>query len=346
MSRARTIICLVFLGIFYVIYQVGSPALFSKIVRMEQRILNMSTMSTVARHVQSLSKLHRSKAGHFKNDTNAHEYKYIHNPSYTCYERDGSKMKVHVLFFSPTATYHFKRRQAIRETYGNSSHWESLGEQGTMRTVFLLGSTSNDTLQSYIDYEAIRHGDIVQENFHDSYLNLTLKTTMGLKWVTNFCRHAQYAIKIDDDTMMNQRRFFNKMLTKPPLTNYAAGKTWVGAVVKRDRKNKFYLSKEEYPFPHYPPYLDGPVYILSTDVVQRAFNVALTMPIFKWEDVYLGMCLKEVGVPLRDIKNFRLMQFTGGSMKRRVQEVNSYAFISGLNVTEMIWVWNQGRIGN
>ncbi|XP_054766863.2 beta-1,3-galactosyltransferase 5-like [Lytechinus pictus] len=284
-----------------------------------------------------------SETGNFKNATTGHNFRYIHNPSYTCYERDGSKMKVHVLFYSPTATYHFKRRQAIRETYGNSSQWESLGEHGTMRTVFLLGSTPNDTLQSYIDYEAIRHGDIVQENFLDSYLNLTLKTTMGLKWVNYFCKHAQYAVKIDDDTMMNQRRFLDKVLGNSSLTNYAAGKTWIGAVSSRNKTQKFYVSKEEYPFPTYPPYLDGPVYILSTDVVQKVYKAALTTPTFKWEDVFLGMCLKKVGVPLRNIEGFQLLQLSEDDLKR-VEEVNSYVLISSLNVTEMIWVWKTGRI--
>merc|ERR1712107_33260 len=47
----------------------------------------------------------------------------------------------------------------------------------------------------------------VQENFLDSYANLTIKSVMMLKWFTQFCERgpkgAQYVLKTDDDMYIN-----------------------------------------------------------------------------------------------------------------------------------------------
>ena len=39
--------------------------------------------------------------------------------------------------------------------------------------------------------------------FQDSYHNLTLKTVMGLKWMSIFCPHAKFILKTDDDIYVN-----------------------------------------------------------------------------------------------------------------------------------------------
>ncbi|XP_003724867.2 beta-1,3-galactosyltransferase 5 [Strongylocentrotus purpuratus] len=289
-------------------------------------------------------KIDEEKPGYLNEPTDAHDYNYIHNPSNTCFKKDGRKLDVIVLFFSPTAPYHFSRRQAIRATYGNSSQWISSGRKGAMLTVFLLGATSNATLQREIDSEATRYGDIVQEDFVDSYQNLTRKTVMGLKWVTNYCRHAQYAMKIDDDTMMNQRRFRDGVLEKAPLTNYTAGKALVGTNSVRKKESKFYLSEEYYPSPTFPPYMDGPAYLLSTDLIEKVYKTALTTPIFKWEDAFLGMCMQKAGVQIRGIEQFLLFRLRYKTNERREHTVNMYTFISNLSAAEMKWMWNIGHI--
>ncbi len=37
----------------------------------------------------------------------------------------------------------------------------------------------------------------------DTYLNLTLKTVMGLKWTAKFCNVAEFVMKTDDDIFVN-----------------------------------------------------------------------------------------------------------------------------------------------
>jgi len=58
-------------------------------------------------------------------------------------------------------------------------------------------------LKAAVDAEFARHGDLVQGNFVDSYKNLTLKAVMGLRWMSQYCSEAPFAIKTDDDTFLN-----------------------------------------------------------------------------------------------------------------------------------------------
>ena len=55
--------------------------------------------------------------------------------------------------------------------------------------MFLVGTTreAETSLQKELDQESDLHQDIVQENFIDSYANLTLKTIGGVKWSQTYC---------------------------------------------------------------------------------------------------------------------------------------------------------------
>ena len=48
--------------------------------------------------------------------------------------------------------------------------------------------------------EAEEHHDLVVEDFQESYLNLTVKTTYLLKWLnSSYCSRARFILKVDDD---------------------------------------------------------------------------------------------------------------------------------------------------
>ena len=72
-----------------------------------------------------------------------------------------------------------------------------------MRYIFLFGNVHNSTLQDAFFAESNTFDDILQENFIDSYENLTYKTIMGFKWAVTNCRSAQFIMKTDDDMYVN-----------------------------------------------------------------------------------------------------------------------------------------------
>ena len=81
---------------------------------------------------------------------------------------------------------------AIRQTWGFERRFSDV----VIRTVFLLGTATDNhhLIQSKINEEAEKFGDIVQADFLDSYYNNTLKTMSGLKWAVENCPNASFVV--------------------------------------------------------------------------------------------------------------------------------------------------------
>ena len=110
-------------------------------------------------------------------------------------------------------------RAVIRKTWGGAAR----GYPGTS-LVFMLGragqpdmhvstadiafSLNSVFLQKSVVQEAEDHNDLVLEDFHDTYLNLTLKTTFLLKWLGAECKLTKFVLKVDDDVFVNMERLW------------------------------------------------------------------------------------------------------------------------------------------
>ena len=80
--------------------------------------------------------------------------------------------------------------------------------------IFILGKSPKH-LESEITTEATRFDDMVQEDFADTFVNLTLKATFMLKWITsNHCLNtAKFLFKADDDTFVNPQQLWASLGT-------------------------------------------------------------------------------------------------------------------------------------
>ena len=65
--------------------------------------------------------------------------------------------------------------------------------------------------------EAEEHNDLVVEDFQESYLNLTVKTTYLLKWLdSSHCSRARFIFKVDDDVYVNPANLMATLQRAPP----------------------------------------------------------------------------------------------------------------------------------
>lgn len=81
--------------------------------------------------------------------------------------------------------YAIKRRKTINES---KNRIEDLHlHDFLIRTVFLIGRTEYIGAQARIENESRLYDDLIQEDFTDTYNNLTLKTVMMLKYVNTNC---------------------------------------------------------------------------------------------------------------------------------------------------------------
>ncbi|KAG8573978.1 hypothetical protein GDO81_008986 [Engystomops pustulosus] len=187
-------------------------------------------------------------------------------------------------------------RHTIRETWGNVS----LYDVDVVR-IFLVGlpSVAPERIQRLLEEESRTFGDIIQQDFMDTYYNLTLKTLMGLEWVTKFCPSTSYVMKIDNDMFLNVDYLVHQLLHPdlPVRENYMSGVIVANTGPLRSRFYKWYVPKEVYPNDTYPPYCSGPGYVLSVDMAKKIYNVSQVIRVIPMEDAFMGICLHELHIP-------------------------------------------------
>jgi len=60
----------------------------------------------------------------------------------------------------------------------------------------MMGKAGGELTERLVNLEANTYNDIVQENFVDSYKNLTFKGIMALKWISTYCNETKYILKV------------------------------------------------------------------------------------------------------------------------------------------------------
>ena len=147
-----------------------------------------------------------------------------------------------------------------------------------------------------IKIESETHGDILQERFEDSYRNLTIKTMLFLKWYNQKCSHVPYLLKADDDAFLNTKHLY-KVVSQNTKADILIGQTLCVAKPIRFQRSKWYVSESEYREETYPPYLNGPGYLMSSSTAQKLFRAAYDVPLFVYEDIYLtGIVARAAGI--------------------------------------------------
>uniref|UniRef100_F6XU70 Hexosyltransferase n=1 Tax=Monodelphis domestica TaxID=13616 RepID=F6XU70_MONDO len=183
-----------------------------------------------------------------------------------------------------------KARQAIRITWGAKKTW--WGQE--VITYFLLGhqeEPKDNMLTLSVQDESILYGDIIRQDFLDTYYNLTLKTIMAFRWVAEFCPNAKYIMKADNDVLINPGNLVKYLLTYNQSENFYTGYPFLKSYSKREFFRKTYIPYEEYPFKVFPPYCSGFGYVFSVDLALRVYEMMAHVKPIRLEDAYIGIIL-------------------------------------------------------
>lgn len=68
--------------------------------------------------------------------------------------------------------------------------------------------------------------------------------------------------------------------------------------------SKWYISKTQYPYNKYPPFITGGAILMSHKTVRHLYMAAHFAPAFKFDDVYLGMLAYKVGIVPHHVEEF------------------------------------------
>ncbi|CAG5128680.1 unnamed protein product [Candidula unifasciata] len=233
---------------------------------------------------------------------NPHDFKYLIQPNVTCANED-----VTLVMCVPIAYNNYEGRSVIRKTWGSYAYNMS----NKARLVFFIGNLPPESdksaafTQRNISAESLQYGDILQEDYVDSYRNFSIKSVSILKWVNLFCSTTKFVLKVDDDMYVNIPFLVNVLneysSDKSRPKAYVIGSLQVNAHPRRDSNSKWYIPTSIFPGNTYPNYTTGPAYAMTGIAASLLYEASLRVPIFWLEDIYItGLCAKTASVQLYD----------------------------------------------
>ncbi|CAB4060433.1 B3GALT1 [Lepeophtheirus salmonis] len=184
--------------------------------------------------------------------------------------------------------------------HSSPNHFENL--------VFLLGTKEMDShSKSLLSSEIDSFGDIVVEDFMDTYNNLTLKSIFMLKFIVRYNLKIKTLFKMDDDSYFNVERFptiidfdstairgFKYVQTYPIryATIFTVASKWI-------------CPSWMYVDDIYPEYIGGAGYLIPGSEIPKLYKSSFTTLFIHLEDVFLtGIIAKLNSVPRENIPSF------------------------------------------
>ncbi|CAH0719655.1 unnamed protein product, partial [Brenthis ino] len=254
--------------------------------------------------------------------------------------------KLDLFIIVKSAMGNYEQRNAIRQTYGQ----ENLVPGIIIRTLFFLGvDTPKSETQKLIDKEMADFKDIIQIDFQDNYYNNTIKTMMSFRWLYEHCSTADYYLFTDDDMYISVKNLLDYVQDVATTIGRSGNGVGYGkesvcyagfmfkSTPQRIRSSKWRVSLEEYPWNKWPPYVTAGAYILSNRCMKMLYAGSLFVKNFRFDDIYLGIVAKKVGLKLTHCPNiyFYKKSYTLNGYKNVIAS-HGYG-----HPEELIRVWNE-----
>ncbi|KAK1644816.1 hypothetical protein QYE76_062621 [Lolium multiflorum] len=182
-----------------------------------------------------------------------------------------------------SAGSHFTERMAVRRSWMSAVRNSS----NTMARFFVALNGKKEVNED-LKKEADFFRDIIIVPFVDSYDLVVLKTVAICEYAARVVS-AKYIMKCDDDTFVRLDTVMAEVKKIPDDKSFYVGN--MNYYHRPLREGKWAVSYEEWPRSAYPPYADGPGYIVSSDIANFVVSEMEKgrLNLFKMEDVSVGM---------------------------------------------------------
>ncbi|KAI0527437.1 hypothetical protein KFK09_003038 [Dendrobium nobile] len=204
-----------------------------------------------------------------------------------------------------SAGNHFAERMAVRKSW-----MESVRKSPNIVARFFVALHGRKDVNLELKKELEYFGDIVIVPYVDSYDLVVLKTVAICEYGFRAVK-AKYIMKCDDDTFVRVK-FVMKEIKKIPVNK----SLYVGNINyyhKPLRHGKWAVTYEEWPEEDYPPYANGPGYVVSSDIANFIVSEfeKHKLRLFKMEDVSMGMWVEQFNSsrPVEYVHSDKFCQF-------------------------------------
>ena len=184
---------------------------------------------------------------------------------------------------------------------------------------FCLSGTCGECDLDEVLTEAKKYNDIIMFDFLDTYYNLTTKTLVSLAWTYTHV-HAEYYLKVDDDMFVR----LNNIMTLIEKSNYGnrtiMGVCHFNSSPFRDKRSKYYVSFDMFPWAHYSPFCLGTGYLMTRAAMKAVLAHGATTPLTRLEDTSVGILAEKAGnVKFVNVPRWRSERFTNSCPKHYTQ---------------------------
>ncbi|CAN6903544.1 unnamed protein product [Brassica oleracea] len=205
-----------------------------------------------------------------------------------------------------SAGNHFAERMAVRKSWMQ----HKLVRSSKVVARFFVALHARKEFNVDLKKEADYFGDIVIVPYMDHYDLVVLKTVAICEYGVSTVA-AKYIMKCDDDTFVRVDAVIQEAEKVKGRDNLYIGN--INFYHKPLRTGKWAVTYEEWPEEYYPPYANGPGYILSYDIAKFIVDdfEQQRLRLFKMEDVSMGIWVEKFNEtrPVAVVHSLRFCQF-------------------------------------
>ncbi|KAL2462910.1 putative beta-1 [Forsythia ovata] len=205
-----------------------------------------------------------------------------------------------------SAGNHFAERMAVRKSWMQ----HRLIKSSNTVARFFVALHARKEVNVELKKEADFFGDIVIVPYMDNYDLVVLKTVAICEYGVRRAS-AKYIMKTDDDTFVRVDSLLMEAKKIPENKSLYIGN--MNYYHKPMRSGKWAVTYEEWPEEVYPPYANGPGYIISSDIANFIVSdfEKHKLRLFKMEDVSMGMWVEKFSDsrPVEYVHSLKFCQF-------------------------------------
>ncbi|XP_069831216.1 lactosylceramide 1,3-N-acetyl-beta-D-glucosaminyltransferase isoform X1 [Dendropsophus ebraccatus] len=301
--------------------------------------------NNVVNHIKSYSYRYLINSYGFVNEslTVVRDKSDIHSYNYLISNREKCRNEnVLLLLFVKTSPENRRRRDAIRRTWGNEDYINS-HYNANMKLMFALGVDKDPAkrglIQKQLESENKVYNDLVQQDFLDTFHNLTLKFLLQFGWANSYCPNAKFIMTADDDIFIHTPNLISylKDLDQIGVQDFWIGRVHRGSPPIRNKNSKYYVPYEMYQWSSYPDYTAGAAYVVSQDVAAKVYEASQTLNTSLYiDDVFMGICANKMGV----VPQYHLF-FSGEGKAPYHQCIFNRMMTSHGHLDDLHYLWKQ-----
>ncbi|WJX56997.1 hypothetical protein P8452_42598 [Trifolium repens] len=183
----------------------------------------------------------------------------------------------------------FAERMAVRKSWMQ----HKLIKSSHVVARFFVALHGRNDINVEIKKEAEYFGDIIIVPYLDHYHLVALKTIAICEYGIRTDVAAKYIMKCDDDTFVRVDSVISKARQVQSGKSFYMG--YINSHPKPMHRGKWAVNYEDWVEEEYPPYADGPGYIISSDIARFIASEfeQQKLKLFKMEDVNMGIWVKQ-----------------------------------------------------